>query len=135
MPVIALHHFTIRCTPEELPPLIDFYTHVLRLQVGARPDIPAPGAWLYAEGQPIVHLYAHLSTPDAAVQPVTGHIDHISFRSKGLNEMRAHLDALGVPFAEAPIPGWDIHQLFLHDPRGMKIEMTFWLDIEEEDAA
>ncbi|WP_213954684.1 VOC family protein [Variovorax sp. dw_954] len=135
MPVTALHHFTIRCTPDELPPLVDFYTRVLRLQVGARPDIPAPGAWLYAGGQPIVHLYAHLSTPDAAVRPVTGHLDHISFRSQGLKEMREHLAAAGVPFAEAPIPGWAIQQLFLHDPRGLKIEMTFWLDTEEEGAA
>jgi catechol 2,3-dioxygenase-like lactoylglutathione lyase family enzyme len=135
MPVTALHHYTIRCTPDELPPLVDFYTRVLRLQVGARPDIPAPGAWLYAEGQPIVHLYAHLSTPDAPVQPVTGHLDHISFRSHGLEEMRQHLAAAGVPYAEAPIPGWNIQQLFLHDPRGMKIEMTFWMDLEEEGGA
>lgn len=135
MPVTALHHFTIRCTPQELPPLQDFYTRVLRLEVGRRPDIPAPGAWLYAEGQPIVHLFAHLSTADAPAQPVTGHIDHISFRSHGLKEMRAHLDAMGVPFSEAPIPGWDIHQLFLHDPRGLKVEMTFWLGPEEGGAA
>jgi|APAra7269096936_1048531.scaffolds.fasta_scaffold49314_2 catechol 2,3-dioxygenase-like lactoylglutathione lyase family enzyme len=134
MPVTALHHFTIRCAPQELPLLLDFYTRVLRLEAGRRPEIPAPGAWLYAGGQPIVHLFAHLSTPDAPVQPVTGHVDHISFRSHGLREMRAHLGGLGVPFSEAPIPGWNIHQLFLHDPRGLKIEMTFWLDQEEAAA-
>lgn len=134
MPVTALHHYTIRCTPDELPPLVDFYTRVMRLQVGARPEIPAPGAWLYADGQPIVHLYAHLSEPDAATQPVTGPLDHISFRSHGLKEMREHLGAMGVPFAEAPIPGWGIHQLFLHDPRGLKIEMTFWMGQEEGNA-
>jgi catechol 2,3-dioxygenase-like lactoylglutathione lyase family enzyme len=135
MPVTALHHYTIRCTPDELPPLVDFYTRVMRLQVGARPEIPAPGAWLYADDQPIVHLYAHLSTPDAAMEPVTGHVDHISFRAHGLKEMREHLDALGVPFTEAPIPGWKIHQLFLRDPRGLKIEMTFWMDQEEGGTA
>jgi catechol 2,3-dioxygenase-like lactoylglutathione lyase family enzyme len=135
MPVTALHHYTIRCTPDELPPLVDFYTRVMRLQAGARPEIQAPGAWLYAEDQPIVHLYAHLSKPDTAVEPVTGHIDHISFRSHGLMEMREHLDALGVPFTEAPIPGWQIHQLFLRDPRGLKIEMTFWMDQEKGAAA
>ena len=134
MPVAALHHFTIRCTPDELPPLVDFYTRVMRLQVGARPEIPAPGAWLYADGQPIVHLYAHLARPDAAMQPATGHVDHISFRARGLKEMREHLAALGVPFSEAPIPGWGIHQLFLHDPRGLKIEMTFWMAEEEGGA-
>ena len=135
MPVTALHHFTIRCAPEELPPLVDFYTRVMRLAPGARPDIPAPGAWLYADGQPIVHLYAHLSAPDSPADPATGHVDHISFRSRGLAEMRGHLRALGVPFTEAPIPGWAIHQLFLHDPRGLRIEMTFWMDGEEGSAA
>jgi catechol 2,3-dioxygenase-like lactoylglutathione lyase family enzyme len=129
MPVCALHHYTIRCAPQELPPLLDFYTRVLRLQVGPRPDIPAPGAWLYAEGQPIVHLYAHLAAADASRG--TGPLDHVSFRSRGLREMRAHLAAQGVAFSEAPIPGWDIHQLFLHDPHGLKIEMTFWLADEE----
>ena len=132
MPVTALHHYTIRCTPDELPPLLDFYTRVMGLEAGARPEVPAPGAWLYADGQPIVHLYAHLSKPDAATQPATGHLDHISFRSRGLKEMREHLGALGVPFTEAPIPGWAIHQLFLHDPRGLRIEMTFWMAHESE---
>jgi catechol 2,3-dioxygenase-like lactoylglutathione lyase family enzyme len=50
MPVTALHHYTIRCTPAELPQLVDFYTRVLRLEVGARPEVPVPGAWLYAGG-------------------------------------------------------------------------------------
>lgn len=135
MPLAGLHHFTIRCTPDELPPLVDFYTRVLRLEIGPRPAIPAPGAWLYAEGQPIVHLYAHLSTPDPVADPATGPLDHISFRSHGLREMRDHLGRLGVPFTEAPVPGWDLHQLFVHDPRGLKIELTFWMQQEGEASA
>lgn len=135
MPVSALHHYTIRCTPDELPPLVDFYTRVMRLEIGARPEIPAPGAWLYAGGQPIVHLYAHLDTPDRPAVPATGPVDHISFRSQGLVEMREHLAREGVPFAEAPVPGWPLHQVFVHDPRGLKIEMTFFLGSEEEASA
>jgi catechol 2,3-dioxygenase-like lactoylglutathione lyase family enzyme len=127
MPATALHHFTIRCTPDQLPALVEFYTRVMRLETGARPVVPAPGAWLYAEGQPIVHLYAHLDTADPPADPATGHVDHISFRSRGLKEIREHLRRLGVPYTEAPIPGWDMHQLFLQDPRGLKIELTFWL--------
>lgn len=131
MPVTALHHYTIRCTPHELPLLVNFYTRVMRLKVGARPEIPAPGAWLYADGQPIVHLYAHLSEPQSTTQTTTGHVDHISFCSRDLGEMRQHLRSLEVAFTEEPIPGWDIHQLFFHDPRGLKIEMTFWLVNED----
>lgn len=131
MPVAALHHYTIRCAPAELDALRDFYTRVLRLEVGARPDIPAPGAWLYAGGQPIVHLYAYLESQDEPRPgPVTGPLDHISMRSSGLAEMKAHLAAQGVAYTEAPIPGWPIHQVFLGDPKGLKIELTFFLDEE-----
>jgi len=134
MPVTALHHYTIRCTPGELPPLVDFYTRVLRLEVGARPEAPAPGVWLYAGGQPIVHLYAHLAhAAPVLVEAATGPLDHISFRAQGLTEMRAHLASHEVAFTEAPIPGWDIQQLFVHDPHGLKIEMTFWLKNESAD--
>ena len=131
MPVDALHHYTIRCAAAELAALNAFYTGVIGLEAGPRPDIPAPGTWLYAGGQPIVHLYAYLDRPDAAPPaPVTGPLDHISFRAHDLDATRAHLRSLRVDFAEAPVPGWPIHQLFLHDPKGLKIELTFFLDEE-----
>lgn len=133
MPVQALHHYTIRCAPSELDALLDFYTRVIGLKAGARPDIPAPGAWLYATDQPIVHLYAFIDKADPPRDgPVTGPLDHISFRSQGLKAMRRHLREQGVDFAEAPVPGWPLMQLFLHDPKGLKIEMTFWLEEETE---
>ena len=133
VPVSALHHYTIRCTEAELPALRDFYTRVLGLEPGARPVMPAPGYWLYAGGQPIVHLYALLAHPDDGPRtPATGRLDHISFRGRGLQQTRDKLQSLDVAFAEAPIADWPIHQLFLHDPKGLKIELTFFLD--EEDA-
>jgi catechol 2,3-dioxygenase-like lactoylglutathione lyase family enzyme len=132
MPVSGLNHFTIRCAASELEALNDFYTRVVGLVPGKRPDIPAPGTWLYAGGQAIVHLYAYLDTPEAAAPgPVTGPLDHISFRGHDLAATRAHLRAQGVAVAEAPVPGWPIHQLFLHDPKGLKIELTFFLDEEK----
>lgn len=131
MPVSGLHHYTLRCAPDELPALHDFYTRVIGLSVGARPEIPAPGYWLYAGGHAIVHLYAYLAGHDDAVPAyVTGPLDHISFRAQGLVATRAHLAAQRVPFTEAPVPGWPLHQVFINDPKGLKIEMTFDLTAE-----
>ena len=144
MPVSGLHHYTLRCVPAELPALHDFYTRVIGLTVGARPDIPAPGYWLYAGGHPIVHLYAHLShpsdgasasadAPDATAHApawATGPLDHISFRANDVEGVRRHLQELGVPFDEAPVPGWPLHQVFVRDPKGLKVEMTFDLNAE-----
>ena len=58
MSVSGLNHYTLRCVPQQLPALLDFYTRVLHLTPGARPVMPFPGYWLYSEGQPIVHLAA-----------------------------------------------------------------------------
>lgn len=134
MPVTALHHYTLRCTPDELPALTDFYTRVLGLAPGPRPVLPAPGAWLYAGGAPVVHLYA-LASERPADGAGTGALDHIALRGQDLADMRNHLQALGVPYTEAPVPGWPLHQIFLTDPTGLKIELTFQLDTENAGAA
>lgn len=130
MPVSGLNHYTIRCAPSELPALDDFYTRVMGLEKGLRPVIPAPGTWLYAGGMPIVHLYAYLDTVEEAMTPVTGPLDHISFRGHDLERTKAHLQAQGVEFTQAPVPGWNIEQVFVRDPKGLKIELTFFMDEE-----
>lgn len=133
MTVTALHHYTIRCTTGELDVLRDFYTQLIGLAVGARPEILAPGYWLYSNGQPIVHLYAIADVADPlppAGTPLTGPLDHISFRAQGLDATRAHFTAHDLHYEEAPVPGWPLHQVFVKDPKGLKIELTFWLEEE-----
>ena len=39
--------------------------------------------------------------------------------------MRARLQALGIDWLEAPVPGLPVHQLFLRDPVGLQIELSF----------
>lgn len=129
MPVSALNHFTLRCHASELEGLRDFYTRVLRLQTGPRPDFGFDGYWLYGTGdKPIVHLAANAAGKPGAP---AGPFDHISFSTTGLDETRAWLKEQGVAFREAPVPGWPLHQVFLHDPGGLKIELTFDLDREK----
>ena len=91
------------------------------------PTMPRSGFWLYAGGAPIVHLYASL---DERAWGPTGGLDHISFRTHGLEATRARLKGLGTVFDEFPLPGTPIHQIFLRDPTGLKIELTFDLDEE-----
>lgn len=130
MSIFGLNHFTIRCVPGDLPALRDFYAKVLQLSAGERPTMPRPGYWLYSQGQPIVHLYASL---DERVTGPTGSLDHISFRARELDRTRAFLQSDGIAFEEFPLPGTSIHQLFLRDPLGLKIELTFDLDEERSD--
>jgi len=130
LPVSELNHYTIRCAPSELPALDDFYTRVMGLQIGRRPEIPAPGTWLYAGAMPIVHLYAFLEAAEEPMSPPTGPLDHISFRGRDLEATKTHLRNNGVEFTQAPVPGWNIEQVFIRDPKGLKIEITFFMDEE-----
>src|SRR5262249_7547133 len=63
----------------------------------------------------------------------TGKFNHVSFRCKDTEAVRRKLRAQGLPFREAPVPGFPLHQIFLHDPAGLMIELTF--DIPEKPAA
>jgi catechol 2,3-dioxygenase-like lactoylglutathione lyase family enzyme len=131
MSIFGLNHYTIRCIPADLPAIRDFYTKYLQLEAGERPSMPRPGFWLYNEGQPIVHLYASL---EERVSGPTGALDHISFRARELERTRTFLQKDGVAFDELPLPGTRIHQIFLRDPMGLKIELTFDLDEEQSHA-
>jgi catechol 2,3-dioxygenase-like lactoylglutathione lyase family enzyme len=127
MSTSGLNHFTIRCAPDDLPELLAFYTKFLHLKPGPRPAMPRPGYWLYIEDNPVVHLYACLEKRDSGP---TGPLDHISFRAHGLEQTRAFLRAQGMAFDELPVEGWPIHQIFLRDPNGLKLELTFDLNQE-----
>ncbi len=120
----GIDHFTIRCHPDELPLLAAFYTGVLGLSPGPRPSFGFAGHWLYAGAQAVVHLAANDPSPPA-LPAATGRLDHVSFRTTGLHAARQRLERLGVAFHELPVPGMPLHQLFLQDPTGVKIELTF----------
>ena len=62
------------------------------------------------------------SALDAPAQ--TG-FDHLSLTAVGLADAKTRLQAHGVPFDQVPVPGADIMQLFLRDPLGVRIELTF----------
>lgn len=129
--VAAVNHFTIRCSPAQLPALADFYRRVLGLHAGPRPAMDFPGHWLYAGGFPIVHLAA--TATDAQAGNGSGRIDHIALTGRDIEATRVHLRAERVPFTEAPISGWPLRQLFVQDPAGVKVELTFFLPLDNED--
>jgi catechol 2,3-dioxygenase-like lactoylglutathione lyase family enzyme len=57
----GMNHFTV--IAEDLDRTLEFYTGLLGLQMGPRPDLGFPGAWLYADGRPILHVYTDRPVP------------------------------------------------------------------------
>jgi catechol 2,3-dioxygenase-like lactoylglutathione lyase family enzyme len=126
--ISGLHHFTIGCAPSELPALLAFYTGTIGLQDGFRPALRHPGHWLYCGGRAILHLNALLAEQHEAYG--MGSVDHVSFHAHGLERTRAALRDANVSFSDIPLSGTFIQQIFLRDPIGTKVELTFDLQTE-----
>jgi catechol 2,3-dioxygenase-like lactoylglutathione lyase family enzyme len=119
MTIRALDHVNVWTT--DLEATRRFYIDVLGLREGDRPAFQSVGAWLYADEAPLVHVVAR----DDARDGPTGAFDHIAFQAQDLDGMIARLDERGIEYAQRKVPGRGITQLFLHDPNGVQIELSF----------
>jgi catechol 2,3-dioxygenase-like lactoylglutathione lyase family enzyme len=135
MQLDGLDHANLRCRPQDLPAALVFYRDLLGLAEGPRPAFDFPGHWLYAGGRPVLHLAARETVGPPEGPAAGASFEHIAFRARGLAGTRALLAARGIPFAEAPLPGFPLHQLFLTDPFGLRVELTFDMAAEAPDAA
>lgn len=132
MGVGVLDHFNIRT--RKLSETVRFYEDVLGLQKGARPNFAFPGAWMYSEGKPVVHL-VDISPTDEAQKPDSGCVHHVAFASRGFEAMRARLQSRGMQFEARQVPGGELWQIFVDDPNGVMIELNYEAAAEEKGSA
>ena len=120
MPLQNLNHLLVLA--RDLDATRDFYVEVLGLTVGPRPPFRIPGYWLYLGDRAVVHLAGTGSGPETLD---TGPIDHIAFEATGLEDMVARLEDLAIPVRHRKVPDLGLHQIFIHDPNGVKIELNY----------
>ena len=134
-PVITgLFHVAIKT--RDLEATRRFWLDVLGLAEIARPDFGYPGAWFGVPtpgGVGIVHIYA--GGPAAAMSGVdttgTAVIDHVSLTAIGFHAFRDRFAQHGAPWREFLVPGTTLWQLFVYDPSGVQLELTFDGRVEE----
>ena len=120
-----LDHVNIRTT--RLEALVDWYTKVLGMRAGPRPDFPFPGAWLYVGDTAAVHLVA-IDGPAGVGSEAALKLEHFAFSATGRAEFEARLDTLGEPYRRVDIPSFAIVQVNIHDPDGNHIHVDFPAD-------
>lgn len=138
MAMEKIEHCAIRTT--ELEATRHFYTEILGLEVGPRPQLPVAGYWLYANDEPIIHLievnenyHQDLAGVPLRGEQVAGYqrgLDHIAFRAIGLADLLARLRAADLEFGENIIAEMDFHQVFVADPNGVMAELNFLMSAE-----
>ncbi len=125
MPATKLDHINIRTTqPEETR---DFFVDVVGLRDGERPPFNFNGYWLYAGEQAVIHL---TDARDAGAHGMAegragAAIDHVSFRMTGYAALRSLLKERNIPFETRVVPRNGDVQIFVDDPNGVTVELTF----------
>ena len=119
MAIVAMNHFTV--LTKDLDATRDFYTGLLGLTEGPRPDLGFPGVWLYAGGEAVLHVIAGRALP----QEPRGVLDHMAFSAKDLRTIAVKLAARGIAYDLRRQPESGTWQLFCFDPSGARVELDF----------
>ena len=103
-----------------------FYCELLGLRVGPRPAIPIPGRWLYIGDEAVLHVLPRIAEDGSAARPgATGAIDHFALNTDDRPAFERRLEAAGQPFESRRLADSDIWQIFLTDPDGVRVELSF----------
>src|SRR5271156_5959258 len=124
----VLDHSNIRT--RNLADTVRFYEEILGLEKGARPNFAFPGAWMYSEGKPVVHL-VDISQTSERQKPDSGVVHHVAFASRGFADMKRRLTSKRLPFDVREVPGVEVWQIFVTDPNGVMIELNYEMSKEE----
>lgn len=128
MLITGLFHVAIKTDRLELTNA--FYEKVLGLTQVPRPDFGYPGSWLACPtpaGDAIIHIYAGGPAlgADGVAPRGSAAIDHISLRAYGFHAFRERFHQYGLDWREFLVPGTTLWQLFVYDPSGVQLELTF----------
>ena len=131
--VTGLLHVLVKTN--DLAQTLAFYKDVLGMREAQRPPFGFPGAWLAcptANGELVIHVWAGgPGMGEGGVAPYgTATIDHVSLSAVGYRGFRAKFQKHGLPWREFVIPNSTLFQLFVYDPSGVQIELTFDLGAE-----
>lgn len=122
MQIGKLDHVNIRTT--QLDVMIDWYTKILGMHIGDRPDFPFSGAWMYTGNTAAVHLVS-IEGASGTGSEVELKLEHFAFSATGRIEFEAKLQSLNKEFHRFDVPEVNIIQVNIWDPDGNHIHIDF----------
>ena len=124
MTVKNLDHFNIRAREPLLEELREFYCDLIGLSEGFRPPFEEAGYWLYAGELAILHLSV-AGADESLPSHVESTLNHVALECSGKSVFEKRLNENAIPYEYASVPGTTVEQIFLKDPAGNGIELSF----------
>lgn len=125
--VKQLDHVNIRTT--DLDGMSAWYGKMLGMVPGPRPLFSFPGAWLYANEQPRIHLVGCETPPNDSECELR--LEHFAFAATGLRALIDRADAAGERCVVRRVPDFPIVQVNLWDPDGNHLHVDFHISEAE----
>jgi catechol 2,3-dioxygenase-like lactoylglutathione lyase family enzyme len=119
MAIDGMNHFTV--LTHDIEATRKFYIDILGLKEGERPNLGFPGAWLYVDDQPVLHVIAGREMP----KEPRGVLDHMAFSASDLPRTLAKLKTNAIRYDLRRQPTSGTWQLFCFDPSGARVELDF----------
>ena len=132
--ITRLYHCAIR-TPDTQR-MRNFYTRMFGMLVDERrPDVPVEGFWLRSAvpgGEALIHVFAgkDAEVEDRSVPAGSAAVHHLSFMCQGFDRIQRRCVDYAVPWRASLLPTVGLWQLFVYDPHGILIELTFEAAVE-----
>jgi lactoylglutathione lyase len=130
---IEINHVLLRTA--DIEGMIQFFKQSLNLENGYRPPFDFPGAWLWDDDKPLIHLSEislvdkeqldYLRSQKVTSEMGTGTIDHIAFSGSDYKELIERLKHYKMDYFERTVPLTDEYQVFVEGPEGLRIEIQF----------
>jgi len=125
MQIEKLDHVNLRTT--QLDVLIDWYTNVLGMRAGERPNFPFPGAWMYAGKAAAVHMVGIEGAPGFGSEAEL-RLEHFAFSATNRAQFEVNLKTMNEQYKRVEIPSFNIIQINIWDPDGNHIHIDFPMD-------
>ena len=124
MQIGRLDHVNLRT--EQLDTMIEWYTRILGMKIGPRPNFGFPGAWMYSGEDAVVHLVGVEASEGAgAGSEVKLKLEHFALAATGRDTFEARLSEAGEKFEIIDISDFGITQYNIWDPDGNHIHIDF----------
>ncbi len=133
---IEINHVLVRT--RHLKNMIHFLIQTVGLEEGFRPPFNFPGAWLYSDDKPLIHLVEinpddkgqsdYLGSQTAVSESGMGAVDHIAFSGCNYPHLIKRLKQQKFKYFERIVPLTNEHQVFVEGPDGLRIELLFKTD-------
>ena len=119
MIVTDVHHLNI--ATQDLALTVAFYTDILGLVDGPRPNFPSKGHWLYVGDRSLIHVQVARAP---VVASSASALNHFALRVADLDVAVARLKTHGVVYRLGESADNGTRQVFLEDPNGVLIELN-----------